>query len=412
MNASTYLKYTLYLLLASLASCANTTVHQGMICVPVADLFGQPMHEFYGRGNIKKMYTTVAVCGTGAQSWQACPRLHQALLHDLVDIIEERNEEICIKVHNIFYLSNDTHKHTQQFWTLKSNVARYDSIKNKPVQNTDSTVIKKPIYIPQLKISLSAGTRCAIGSTIEQEDALCVHLFNAKKHRFDMVTLPKNACMSTIPSDPQARIRLFVDTVRAWANQKIGIIPYIWGGCSFVSLYPDGDYVMDRIQIRNKDTDTIYTYPSVEETIKTGLDCSGLISRAAQLCNIPYYCKNSITASKILTRLKPGEIPNPGDLIWFPGHLIIIADLQQHTIVEARGYEHGYGKVHEIKIAQQFEGINTYADLLHAYHNLIPLKRLDKSGKIVQTIPQYAIYKLASVFNIPYKHATQSTGLS
>jgi len=403
MKASTTTLYILYLLIASFMFMTNTLPYTGMICVPVADLLGQPMHELYPHGKVKKMYDSIPVCGASTHAWQGCPRLHQALLHELVDVIEERDQELCIKVHNIFYITPNTQKHTQTFWTLKSNIVKYDTIQNKPPHNAALATCTHPTHIRHLNITVSAGTRYALAKQLEYADTLSVYLYNAKKNSFDIVDVPRTHSINTLPAHPHERIRLFVRTVRAWANQETGIIPYVLGGCSFKALCPDGAYTIENL---------FYTYPTFHQTIKTGLDCSGLISRAAQLCGIPYFCKNSITAAKTLTTLKKNTMPQPGDLLWFPGHLIIIADLDRHTIVEARGYEHGYGKVHEIPLCEQFDGIHTYADLLYAYHHHIPLKRRDKSGTIVQTIPTYALYSLASVFDTYHKHATHNTGLS
>jgi len=401
MNGTINIHYRFYPVLISMLSFSTGVAQTGMICVPVADLVGQPMHEFYGHGVTKKRYQFLPISGIGTKPWQACPRLHQALLHEMVDIMQERNDEVYIKVNTVFYITKDSSKHTQLFWTLKSNVVPYKTIKNMPPDDAPSTTIVKPIYIPELNITLSAGTRCIMASQIEQQDRVCVYVFNAKKNRFNVVTIPMDVCMREVPSDQRARINLFVKTIRTWAHEKSGIIPYVWGGCSFIALYPDSEYTIETGAIRHGSTEKVYAYPAVKQTIKTGLDCSGLISRAAQVCNIPYYCKNSTTAAHILTALKKDEPLHPGDLLWFPGHLIVIADLDKHTLVEARSYDHGYGKVHEIPLAEQFEGINTYADLVYAYYNQISLKRRNKVGNIVKIIPHYAIYSLASIFKAP-----------
>ncbi len=406
MKAAEYGKY-LFLLWLCNGMFFNTIQSQkAIICVPVADLVGQPMPEFYGRGKVSKMYEMLSVSGIGTQPWRACPRLHQALLHEMVDIIEERGEELYIKVHNAFYIPKNTRHSIQQFWTLKSNVMPYEKIQNKPPCDATWTVLKNSLYIPNLKITLSAGTRCALAASAPTQTQISVYILNTKKHRFDIISIPKEDCMLAIPGDQRARINLFVATARAWAHQPSGIIPYVWGGCSVANVYPDGQFTVGTPSFKNKEK--IYVYPGVHHTIKTGLDCSGLISRAAQLCNIPYYCKNSYTAAQVLTPLKPGEKLQSGDLIFFPGHIIIIADLQQHTLIESRSYDHGYGKVHEIPLAEQFEGIHTYDDLVQAYHNNTPLRRRDKAGNVVQLIPEFTIYTFASIF----KNATHKIGLS
>ena len=80
--------------------CAHQNT--ALVCVPVADLIGQPMRTFYGPScHVKTMYETLPECGQGtlATSFKSCPRLHQALLHDEVEIVEYKGPEVRIKVH-------------------------------------------------------------------------------------------------------------------------------------------------------------------------------------------------------------------------------------------------------------------------------------------------------------------------
>ena len=142
--------------------------------------------------------------------------------------------------------------------------------------------------------------------------------------------------------------------MRQWAKRKEGFIPYVWGGFSF--------------------TDTIKTtscFLLKDETTspKTGLDCVGIIARVAQIYGIPYFYKNTTTIKQCLTPLARNSKLMTGDIIWVPGHVMIVADLTNHTLIEARGYDHGYGKVQEIPLNEEFKGINTYRDLIDAYHN-------------------------------------------
>src|SRR5690349_8503618 len=81
------------------------------VCVPVADLVSQPMRHIYGKSsNTKLQYAQLPECGQGdlATASQSCPRLHQLLLHEPVEIVEEHGMEVRIKVHNIFYMNAET----------------------------------------------------------------------------------------------------------------------------------------------------------------------------------------------------------------------------------------------------------------------------------------------------------------
>jgi hypothetical protein len=129
-----------------------------------------------------------------------------------------------------------------------------------------------------------------------------------------------------------------------------------------------------------------------------GLDCAGLIARAAHLAGIPYFYKNSLTIAKHLAPLNKKETISEGDIIWLPGHVMVVSSLKDNLLVEARHYSHGYGKVHEIPLSHQFKNINSYEQLAAHFFNKKPLQRLDKSGKVVQVLPDFKILKLASVW--------------
>jgi len=132
------------------------------------------------------------------------------------------------------------------------------------------------------------------------------------------------------------------------------------------------------------------------ESPKTGLDCSGMIARAAQICGIPYFYKNTTIIERFLTPLAKGNKPIPGDIIWIPGHVMVVADFINNTLIEVRGYKHGYSKIHEIPLNEEFKGINTYHDLTNAYHNNKAIIRLDSSGNERETITSLKLLQLTS----------------
>jgi hypothetical protein len=74
---------------------------------------------------------------------------------------------------------------------------------------------------------------------------------------------------------------------------------------------------------------------------------------------------------------------------------MMVADTKKNTLIEARGYPHGYGKVHEISVSEQFKNIHTFSDLLNAFRMKKPLQRLDRSGTVTDTISSFKILPLA-----------------
>jgi hypothetical protein len=77
---------------------------------------------------------------------------------------------------------------------------------------------------------------------------------------------------------------------------------------------------------------------------------------------------------------------------------MIASDIKNNKLVEARHYNHGYGRIHELPLNKVFDGINTYQELVDAYHSKKKLYRLTSDGQIGDTINQFKILKLSSVW--------------
>lgn len=383
--------------------------NHGLICVPVADLVGQSMKSFYGSSTANHLlfYNSLPECGAGplAEATHACPRLHQALLHDSVEIIQRRGSEVRVNIENSILFTNNT-LFRKTFWTTASNIIPCSQIKNiETVRNYTRVTLINPTYIQLLNITLSAGTQIP-WSGQEEDGNLGVYILNKQTKLFELYWIPKHHCLPHTNLTVDGKIALFVSLLHNWAHQTDGKIPYVWGGSSFTSLVPEPEFQTQKICMPNGTVRRGYTYHPNRSCTKTGFDCSGLISRAAQIAGIPYYCKNSSTAARILKSLAPKEAVQAGDLIWFSGHIVVISNIETNSIIEARGYEHGYGKVHEITLAEQFENIRTYQALVDAYLKKQPLKRLDKQGNVVQIIKDYKILSLRSVFDSPLASKT------
>ena len=72
----------------------------------------------------------------------------------------------------------------------------------------------------------------------------------------------------------------------------------------------------------------------------------------------------------------------------------MISDIQKGLLIEARGYNHGYGILQEIPFFEQFQNIFSTQDLKDAYLHKTPINRLNKAGEIVQKINDLQIMKL------------------
>src|SRR5579872_3075126 len=81
-----------------------TVNNAAVICVPVADLFGQPLSSLYPDSSISERYTNMPICPGQHNASYACPRLHQLLYNDVVELIQKKQDEICIRTHHAFYI--------------------------------------------------------------------------------------------------------------------------------------------------------------------------------------------------------------------------------------------------------------------------------------------------------------------
>ncbi len=394
------------------------STQKGIVIVPVAELVGQPMKTFYPCSDPATRYATIPFCGANnnAATGITCPRIHQLLFHEQVEILQEKDGELYIRIPNAFYVSHDTQKEHQEFWTLKKYIISYDELKkhNVPMQNfpqpiertkknkpqTQSIVtLTQPFFDRTTGKHLSAGTRF-VESAPSKSSLASVYVFDPIHYRFNTIRIPKKICIFNTPQDKNKRIDLFVRILKSWAHQPAPyVIPYVLGGCSFIHTYPAHKFSITQSVGNDNKKGTAYAYNTSPSTRASGFDCSGIILRAAHMAGIPYFCKNTSAIAATLKPLSAGEQLHNGDLILIPGHVIIVADMQKNTIIEARGYDQGYGKVHEIPIKEQFKNIYTFQQLVDAYTNKKPLVRLNKNGGIVQTITNYKLFKLASVWD-------------
>jgi len=82
-----------------------------------------------------------------------------------------------------------------------------------------------------------------------------------------------------------------------------------------------------------------------------------------------------------LEPLKQGEKIREGDLIWIPGHVMVVASLPNNTIIEARGYRAGYGKIHELPLNKLLKILQTGLSWNRLASTKKPLNLLNKEGR-------------------------------
>ena len=239
-------------------------------------------------------------------------------------------------------------------------------------------------------MTFSAGTRFACINRAAKKARVSVYRFNPKRGVHETISLPKNLLYQSNNAKPDQQRANFVQILQRWAHTP-GTIPYVWGGCSFTEAHRSNRFTT----IPTKKGGYYTRAVDQKRAPKTGFDCTGIIARAAQIVGLPYFLKNSYTIAHNLPLLKANEPLLPGDIIWIPGHVIVITDTKNNRVVEAHAYGSGYGKVHELSISRIFKDIQKFDDLEIAFRKQIPLQRLNSKGEVFATYPQFKLLTLA-----------------
>lgn len=361
--------------------------HQpAVVVLPVADLLGEPLTKTSAISP-----ETIPVCGA-PQASNNCPRLHQLLCNEPVTIIGEKHEYYQIETPSSFFITAQCKKPQSTYWTLKKNIMPLSYITHAeklPLEKNDVPLVTlaQAWTDPKSGVTYSAGTRfCAVDVTTPKKSHRTIYVFDPSTHLFNTSRVPAS---KLVQIDPHERKQALVSLTRTWIKELPGYIPYVWGGTSYIhrAACPFHENVAQPTRY--------YTINDFEHHApKTGFDCSGLVLRAAQSVGISYPYKNTYTLAQLLTPVTHVNKLENGDLIWIPGHVMIVSDIQNNRMIEARSYKHGYGKLHEISLRQQFKDIATYADLITAYNTKKTIERLDNNGHIVEKIRDFKLLRL------------------
>jgi len=381
---------------------------QALVKVPLCDLVGDSCKINENGNNAVVYYNNLSLCG---QRIKNCPRIHQLLFNEIVTILEEKGDECLVKVPSIFYEREDRPERYDTYWALRKNFITFEALSQlgiaqtifpDPLQyertgsmalpsNKKIVVLQVPYYDQKTKQHYSAGTRFVLSPLAGNRCGYTVYLFDASTNKCITTVIPHGVGTIENSTEPvQKKIAQYVTLLRRWTQHK-GFIPYVWGGASCINYCFD-----DSFSLVKTAQEEFFQRDECLQSPKSGFDCAGLIARAAQICGLPYYYKNSITIKKNLTPVRHKEHLREGDIIWIPGHVMVVASLKNNTLIEARGYNHGYGKVHEIAVDKVFQGIDTFGQLIDCYNARKPVQRLDRKGAVAHRVDAYFLLSFES----------------
>jgi hypothetical protein len=272
-----------------------------------------------------------------------CERLHQLKFNEIVKIKDLKNNHALVECPSFFFTSMHGDSENS-VWILKDHLFALNELNKKTLsclpQAPHIAEFSMPKNISTRKVvsltkpysKFSVGTRFVVIAEDEQNYTIeyLISRQNSKK-----VVIRKD-CF-TLNGDT-AREK-FVCQLKYLAHRNPKI-EYVWGGNSCL------EYIKNS---HNKNNPL------------NGYDCSGLILSTAQLSGINYFYKNSLTASSYLEQVLDFKKIQAGDIIWMPGHVIIISDAKKNLCIEANGY---YQAVHELKLNKIFLNIDNFEKLL------------------------------------------------
>jgi hypothetical protein len=323
---------------------------------------------------------------------EKCYRAHQGLYNELVDVVEQREDFVKVALTNCVYgFDTEIKKPLNTFWMYKKDIV--------PLSELDGDVLhtiphaqhaqEPTIILTYPWNNFSVGTRFRHMADYDIETAYAVIRADYTNNTVTSDLVPRENGMIEVAQEPRLARHLFVVIInnlvaRVSQRDPLNVMPYVWGGSSFVQSYVQSDfYVRDGVWQRDGKNDPY-----------TGYDCSGFTRRMAQIAGINFLWKTTFAIQASRRKLASGEPLEEGDIIWVSGHVMIVSNIERNEMIEAAGYGAGFGCVHRIAIDKRFAGVRGYQDLLERYHAGQAITFLNKSGETVKTYDRFELLKL------------------
>ncbi len=371
--------------------CFSTmnAVQEAVCIVPVADLTGERLTKLAQLDT--DAYQKLPLNGPAQQ----VKRIDQLIFNEHVLLLETGGEECRIQVPTHGYGEPNSSVVHHEYWTLAKNIAVIDALEDAtaiPEANQPSNTITllQPFYDHKHHQTYSLGTTFKLDALQDDQNYYRV-LILSPQLKTGHLYIPKEVGSETHTLTHQDKIKQFINILNFLADQPYGYVPYVLGGNSFVRLYKNGAVTKDKAT-------TIWSalYPTKNNT-HSGFDCASLVHRIALTVGIPLPIKNSSALKNYLTPLREHEVIENGDIIYIPGHIIVLVDKDNNMVVEARTQTHGYGYVHRVPLAELFKEIVDTDTLIKSHYSHQPISRLNAQKEVIARLP-ITILKLNSAF--------------
>ena len=373
-----------------------------VVCVPVADCLAISAREINATCPAETIYEHLSY--SPEEGPYSCARIHQCLFNEVGALCQQTAEEVQVEFPHFFWMLEG--KRYSRVWVLKSTVTPLTLVQRslevpKPLNGSFSTAhlnedilsLSVPWHHDETNRTFSAGTRFARNRFEDQEKTCGIFVPDYIKNVYHACSLPRECLIESAPLCVSERKKMFIKLVRSWTCDTEEIIPYVWGGCSYMCRLPAADFFLDR---QTEGTISIACWRRLFTQVPHGgMDCSGLILRAAQIVGIHHYFKNTLTIKECMTSILPNEELEEGDLILVPRHVMIVSDLKKNLLIDASSYTSEFGCAREVPLHKVFRDIATYEELQQAALQHIPLCLKTKTGSVHRTVDSLEFKRLA-----------------
>jgi hypothetical protein len=387
------------------SKCIKNRTIKAVCCVPVADAYGFCVSSKCTKDHA--FHANSPLCF--ADNFGKCARVKQLHFNDEVNVIDSCSCCYRVEVPWVAGLNSSGKLEAYRCWVKKNQLLplstlkkrgipvkrmpKQVSFKNKESLFDDNTVVLcEPWDAPDGR-AFSAGTRFVVagkGDGIQTP----VWILDDDCKNMRAINVPANIFSKGCKEPLKVRIGQFINLLRSWCQNQDGLIPYVWGGLSIVRRCKIDNIITKKCN--NGACNEYFVRSDCARQPQTGVDCSGMILLATHIVGLPYFFGNTTVLER---SMESATVVHDGDLIWFPGHVMVVSDAKKNLLIEARGYGAGYGKVHEIPLSEAFEGINSYADLLEACTHKKVINLLNKQGKRRMALKQIRILDLQSALS-------------
>ncbi len=342
-------------------------------------------------------------------------RVHQILLHEIVEVIDQKGPELLVRCSDSFSQTTPDEKPWCTYAVLAEEFVYLDELDHQeylpqPLEwwNKDSYKPKSTVFTLGFskdhrtrgdESDYSPGTRFIIKTYYPLERA--VEVFALKKTSFltpcwdtDWFYLSEGTI-----NHPSTNAEKETCMLEQFFHSCGGLktVTTVWGGRSAhrrqkFEKFANKDEVKKELLLPGTEKKVAgFTRPE-EVGVSRGFDAKGLDNMVKRICQLPDLFKNTHTDFLYHQRILAGEPIGTLDAIQAtPGYFGRVISVEENLIQDIRSYTHHHGAARIVKLSDNFEGIETYEELAEAYRTGKPL-RLWNDDK-TRIIIEYQAYR-------------------